>query len=142
MADHVGNEVGLMVLGHVRFVQGGDVLSGRASMHSARSLMEFFDPRRPNSDRHIRADDYAPGWTVEADEKKLMKERLSSIDQHLSHLSLSRSKQPRAAPERWDDTVRRLVSMARRLVDTADATGVQELATYVGRAEEMLARPR
>ena len=141
MAGHIGDAVHKMVAGEIRWVRQHDYLAGDASMLAARAIIEFLVGRSSaRRERDIWPEDYRAAWRVEDAEATLLREWLGVIDGRLAHLSLRRADEPSDPPERWHDTVVRLLQLMRRFADEiAEQPGHDQLVIPLNNAEALLA---
>jgi hypothetical protein len=87
-------------------------------MLAARALIEFLVGRPTGRHRgDIWPSDFHPTWHVKEGDTKLLRERLAYIDPWLAHLSLKRAGTAPPWPERWHDTVLRVLRLTRRFAD-------------------------
>jgi hypothetical protein len=156
MADHISQEAVMMVLGNERWIHKGDILAGRASLQSARALIEFLIGRGgKHKDSDIQPTDYCVGWRPGTEHSETLRARLTEIDRLLAHLSLDRVEpreiepdtdghhsQTAEPPEGWGTTITRIVDLLETFTKQAGAgPGIDRLQDGVERARA-LSRPR
>jgi hypothetical protein len=140
MLSWVGSNAYEMADGWVRFVVDGDIAAGRSSDIALRSLVEFLVGRKGGRHRNdFWPTDAHPGWQVPSAEVNHLRDRLDHLDKQSAHLSLDRAKPFQAQPERWGDTVNRVMDLTRRYTDEINGHPAhQRLAGPVAQAEARL----